>query len=374
MTHEYRVEGPVMIMLTTTAVELDEELVNRALVLTVDEDREQTRAIHERQRARRTLEGRLASVAKAELLALHRNAQRLIEPITVVNPYAPQLTFLDARTRARRDHEKYLTLIDVVALLHQHQRERKTITRGAQALTYLEVTREDIAVANRLAAQVLGRSLDELPPQTRRFLTQREAWVAHECATHRGPRNHFRFHAREARDAIGLGPTQVKLHLHRLVELEYVLVHRAPRGHGVSYELVYTAADHSADTTIFSGLREADALTNARYDDQRSDLDAERSGVGRPSVGGRPGGGRRVRTARASCARTVSYRRPGRSRPISRDRTRIASSVVPSSQPSRDERAHVADHDLSRGGRSAGLRGEHAREPAPPSLPIRRLV
>src|SRR4051812_19172292 len=33
-THEYRVEGPVMITLTTTAVELDEELVNRAIVLT----------------------------------------------------------------------------------------------------------------------------------------------------------------------------------------------------------------------------------------------------------------------------------------------------------------------------------------------------
>ena len=47
ITHEYRVEGPVMIMLTTTAVELNEELVNRALVLTVDEDRDQTRAIHQ---------------------------------------------------------------------------------------------------------------------------------------------------------------------------------------------------------------------------------------------------------------------------------------------------------------------------------------
>jgi hypothetical protein len=60
----------------------------------------------------------------------------------------------------------------------------------------------------------------------------------------------------------------------------------------VSYELVYTAADHTADTASFSGLREADALTNATYDDQRSDLDAERSGVGRPSVGGRAVGGR----------------------------------------------------------------------------------
>ncbi len=298
VTHEYRVEGPVMIMLTTTAVELDEELVNRALVLTVDEDREQTRAIHVRQRARRTLDGRLASVATAALLALHRNAQRLIEPVTIVNPYAPQLTFIDARTRTRRDHEKYLTLIDVVALVHQHQRERRTVTRGAQSLTYIEVTREDIAVANRLAAAVLGRSLDELPPQTRRFLTHLDTWITRACTTHRGHRTDFRFLAREAREATGLGATQVKLHLHRLAELEYVLVHRAPRGHGVSYELVYAASDHTADATIFSGLREAEALTNTMYDAERSDLAAERSGVGRPSVGGRPGDGRAEQPAR----------------------------------------------------------------------------
>lgn len=305
VTHEYRVEGPVMIMLTTTAVELDEELVNRALVLTVDEDRDQTRAIHQRQRARRTLEGRLASVAKAELLNLHRNAQRLIEPLTIVNPYAPQLTFVDARTRARRDHEKYLTLIDVVALLHQHQRERKTVTRGAQSLTYIEVTREDIAVANRLAAAVLGRSLDELPPQTRRFLEQLAVWVTRACALHRGAQQDFRFLAREAREATGLGATQVKLHLRRLVELEYVLVHRAPRGQGVSYELVYTAAEHTADATLVSGLRDVHALTNATYNVERSDQSAERSDLGRPVVGGRPVAGRSAAIPRIARADTA---------------------------------------------------------------------
>ena len=40
----------------------------------------------------------------------------------MVNPYANRLTFLDDRTRTRRDHEKYLTLIDTIALLHQYQR------------------------------------------------------------------------------------------------------------------------------------------------------------------------------------------------------------------------------------------------------------
>ena len=46
ITQEYRVEGPMSLFMTTTAIDIDEELMNRCLVLSVDEAREQTRAIH----------------------------------------------------------------------------------------------------------------------------------------------------------------------------------------------------------------------------------------------------------------------------------------------------------------------------------------
>lgn len=46
-----------MIALTTTAAKIDEELLNRCLVLSVDEGRSQTQAIRAAQRARRTLAG-----------------------------------------------------------------------------------------------------------------------------------------------------------------------------------------------------------------------------------------------------------------------------------------------------------------------------
>src|SRR5690606_1564105 len=95
ITKEYRVEGPVMLFLTTTAIDIDEELLNRCLVLTVNESREQTRAIHEAQRKRRTLEGLQAKLEKDQLIKLHRNAQKLLKPLAVINPYADQLTFLD---------------------------------------------------------------------------------------------------------------------------------------------------------------------------------------------------------------------------------------------------------------------------------------
>ena len=77
ITNEYKVEGPVMLFLTTTAIQIDEELMNRCLVLTVDEDREQTRAIHKLQRERRTLAGRLVGRERSSIVALHQNMQRV---------------------------------------------------------------------------------------------------------------------------------------------------------------------------------------------------------------------------------------------------------------------------------------------------------
>jgi hypothetical protein len=284
VTETYHVEGPVAIVLTTTALDVDEELLNRAVVLTVDESAAQTRAIHRRQRDRRTLDGLLARATRDELLTLHRDAQRLLTPLAVVNPYAPQLTFVDGRTRTRRDHEKYLTLIDAIALLHQHQRAVKEVTRGTQVLRYVEVTPADSALANRLAAAVLARGLDELPPQTRRCLATLDAWLARERPHER------RFTAREARAATGLGPTQMKRHLARLVELEYAVVHRAPYGHGITYELCYDASAGADDPPPLA----ASLVTPGKdaYDAERSGVEGDRSGVGRPPVGPRSGGGR----------------------------------------------------------------------------------
>ncbi len=58
-------------------------------------------------------------------------------------------------------------------MLHQHQRTAKTATVDGQTVAYVEATIGDIEVANRLAHAVLGQSLDELAPQTRRLLDRR---------------------------------------------------------------------------------------------------------------------------------------------------------------------------------------------------------
>ncbi|WP_199724920.1 hypothetical protein [Noviherbaspirillum saxi] len=277
VTKQYKVKGPVMLMMTTTAIDIDEELMNRCLVLSVNESREQTRAIHARQRMKQTLEGLLASSEKEAIIALHQNAQRLLKPVLVVNPYADKLTFLDDKTRTRRDHMKYLTLIRAIALIHQHQRPVKTVAHRGRTLAYIEATKADIALANRIAHDVLGRTLDELPPQTRRLLTQLHAWVDQEAMAQKLPPREFRFTRKQVRDALQWGDTQLKLHLGRLVDLEYLAVHR--RGTTFDYELLYDGKDEGKH---LCGLIDVAALG------EMHGYDGERSGamsIGRGSVG-----------------------------------------------------------------------------------------
>jgi len=221
VTHTYRVQGPVAIMLTTTAIDIDEELLNRCVVLSVDEERTQTRAIHERQRHAQTLDGLIANRERERVTKLHQDAQRLLEPLAVVNPFASLLSFPDSRTRTRRDHVKYLTLINAIALLHQHQRPRRQATgSGGEPVSYIEVAASDVALANSLAGEVLGTSLDELPPGTRRLLELLDDVVAAEAERRGVERADVLMTRRQLREATGLGDTQLKVHLARLVDCQ----------------------------------------------------------------------------------------------------------------------------------------------------------
>ena len=104
VTHDYTVEGPVMIFLTTTAQDVDEELLNRCIVLTVNEEREQTRAIHRMQREARTVEG-IGRGTNGRIIKLHRNAQRLLRPIARGQQAVKHRPFPIHDPHAARSHE-----------------------------------------------------------------------------------------------------------------------------------------------------------------------------------------------------------------------------------------------------------------------------
>ncbi len=258
----YHVEGPVQLFLTSTSLELDEELVNRCLVLTVDESREQTLAIQARQRLLQTRHSQALSRQTEEIRHLHHNAQRLLRPLKVYNPYADRLSFASDRTRLRRDHSKYLTLIQAIALLHQYQRPIQIEEVDGKSIESIEVTLSDIAMANRLMAEILGRSLDELSPQTRRCLLLLEEYVRGNCLRLVVERAHYRFSRREFREWIGWSDFQVRMHLDKLVAMEYVLVYHGKQGRSYVYELIYAGQGQDGRPFVM-GLCELEPATSS---------------------------------------------------------------------------------------------------------------
>ncbi|MEE8056328.1 MAG: site-specific tyrosine recombinase XerC, partial [Pseudomonadales bacterium] len=280
-TQEYQVEGPVMLFSTTTAIDLDEELLNRCITLSVDESREQTRAIHAAQRQRRTMAGQRARKDKKKLIQRHQNAQRLLRQLGITNPYADHLTFLDDKTRMRRDHEKYLGLIDTIALLHQYQREIVTDDYDGERSEYVVVTLDDIELANQLAHEVLGRSLDELPPQTRKLLNDIHRMVTATCQQEGIEHSAYRFTRKHIRHFSGWGNTQLKVHLDRLEDMEYLISHSGGRGKIIEYEMIYNG-EGQGDKLFLMGLIDVEALKKYQYDVKKSGVNEPLSGSKRP--------------------------------------------------------------------------------------------
>jgi len=237
-TSEYRVKGPVALMLTTTLVDMDYETQNRFVAVSIDESKGMTERILAQQREGETLEGLKGHQDKEPVIRRQQNAQRLLRPLAVVNPYARKLTFPAGSLRARRDQKKYLGLIKAVAFLHQYQREVKAFTReSGEVVSYIEVIPSDIERANGLAASILGRTLDELSAPSRSLLgVIREMVTARAGETGLKP-SECRFTRRDIREFSGWSDFQVKTHIGELEDLEYLYSVTGKKGKEYVYEL-----------------------------------------------------------------------------------------------------------------------------------------
>ncbi|MGH9968239.1 MAG: CHC2 zinc finger domain-containing protein [Pyrinomonadaceae bacterium] len=257
-TEHYEVYGPVVIVLTTTSPEaFDEETRSRFVQLTMDESAAQTRAILERQRRSFTLEGVLEQATAEAVQRLHHNAQRLLQPLAVVNPYVEQLAYPSDRLMHRREQKKYLALINSIALLHQHQREIKRATRGDVEIEYVEVTIDDIALANELAQGVLSRALDELAAPVRGLYDELRALCVKRADELKCNPDDVQLSRREIREATGWSDWQVRSYCRQLVEMEYL--YAAVNGNGRPCVYSLARAEENGSEGL-RGLTDAAAL------------------------------------------------------------------------------------------------------------------
>ena len=279
-TEEYKVKGPVSLMITTTEVELDYETSNRFIILTVDESKEMTERILQKQRESDTLEGLIKKAETEHITRRHHNAQRLLRPLHVINPFAGHLTFPSESLRARRDHKKYLGLIKAIAFLHQYQREIMTVQHNGSTLQYIEVTLNDIEKANTLAAEILGRTLDELSPPSRLLLKMIRDMVEAECKRQNIEPKSYCFTRKDIREWCKWSDFQIKCHVRQLEDLEYIYSVVGKKGKEYVYELLYPGGGEDGKPFLM-GLTSIDQLkAKVNLEGKKGHLEGTRRAVG----------------------------------------------------------------------------------------------
>ena len=246
---EYKTEGPVAVMVSTTSPEIEAELASRTLIISIDESHEQTNNIHDNQRIKQTLEGRKKQIKKEKAVHRHQNAQRLLDTeLEVINEYAPQLTFPVDRLKYRRGNDHYLELINTICFLRQKQKEVK---EDKDIGKYIEVDKTDISLANELFTEVLGWTIDELSRPSRDLL---KAIVKYCRAT-----DSKEFRRREIREYIKWGNTHLHNHLRKLEELEYVTALNGKNGSKYSYRLLYEGDGENTEKFVV-GLKSPEEI------------------------------------------------------------------------------------------------------------------
>ena len=91
--------------------------------------------------------------------------------------------------------------------------------------------------------------------------------VEKHCAAQAITHSDYRFSRRDVREATRWSDFQVKQHMHKLEELEYVLVHRGGRGQSFVYELLYDGAGRDGKPFLM-GLIDGAALKQV-YDGKK---------------------------------------------------------------------------------------------------------
>jgi hypothetical protein len=132
---------------------------------------------------------------------------------------------------------------------------------------YIEVDREDVRLANELATELLGHSLDELSRPASDLLRLLVDMTKGDTAKEKkadlppsaGPRHPAAFTRRQIREHSGWSNARVHRYLSELIEFEFVLMEHGRNGVMHRYRLCYDGEGQDGQKFLL-GLKPADQL------------------------------------------------------------------------------------------------------------------
>jgi DNA primase len=246
------VEGPICVSGATTKESIYEDNANRSFLIHIDESAQHTDEVMEFQRKQKA--GLINEQSQTESRQLLQNAQRLLQNIKVINPYALELRIPDLVFKKLRTNMHYLRLIEIVTLYHQQQREVKTDSTGQR---YIETDLSDIACANWLVKETLLRKSDELSGEQREFFESIKSKSDKENS----------FFAKDLRRTLRMHPMKLARYLVQLETRGYIKRTGGNRKQGFEYQV--------NEWDDYKLLREGVDILDKKLDDLRQKMNGK---------------------------------------------------------------------------------------------------
>jgi hypothetical protein len=219
------VEGPVCVSGCTTREQLYEDNANRCILLYTDGSPEQDKKIMDYQRKQSA--GLVDHQSERNVREQLKNVQRLLQPVSVKNPYATYLQLPEAIFKPRRTMLLLLLFTETITWYHQYQRELKTDTGTGEQ--YVESTVEDIETAFTLLETTLLKKSDELNDACRSFFEKLKAWLRQNDSE--------TFYSKEVRPVFRISPSSLARYLYELERMGYIKIARGSRYKGFEYKV-----------------------------------------------------------------------------------------------------------------------------------------
>jgi DNA primase catalytic core len=199
------VEGPVCVSGCTTKEKIYEDNANRCILLYTDMSKDQDKRINQYQT--KLSAGEINHEREQQYQRLFQNMQRMLKPITVINPYAKYIQLPEAVFKPRRTMTLLLGFIEAVTFYHQYQREVKKDSSGT---LYIETTASDIEQAFTLLKEVLFSKSDELTKATREFFERLKSYMQENQLTS--------FKTQDMRRVFRMEPRTIQRYMKELVQ------------------------------------------------------------------------------------------------------------------------------------------------------------
>lgn len=232
------VEGPVSVIGCTTKESVYEDNANRAIMIYLDSSHAQDEKIMSYQKQLRA--GLIDTYNEAQIRERLQHMQKALEPVKVINPYAPLIDLPSEVFKKRRTLPMLLSFIEAITFYHQHQRAQHVEKSTGEI--FIETHPADIEQGFKLLSDVLFRKSDELSGALRDFYEQLKCITESEkLATFKI--SDLRKHTRTA-------PRTLQYYIKELTAYGYVQIAAGKQATGYEYQLSTNPSRYDLQTSI----------------------------------------------------------------------------------------------------------------------------